>query len=147
MADKATAYGDSKPVSSSLFTVALGLVFIMRLEFQSDTSFRRTWDKEEYTKRAREKVRRVWVSGDFVRQRLKSICEPRIARSASECKRRRSTCAKVCATRLNDEFESSHRGKSIGKKPPRRKEELPKPTEFSKQREAPLELDKNARAI
>ena len=33
--------------------------------------------------------------------------------------------------------------RQTGKRPPRRKDDLPKPTELMKAREAPLELDKN----
>ena len=84
-----------------------------------DTSFRRTWDKEEYAEKARKKDQEE-------KERMQEN-EQRTKQGQSE-NFLRLQCLTLCE----------------GKKPKKgRKEDLPKPTELMKQREHDLELEKN----
>lgn len=86
---------------------------------QSEGSFRRTWDKAEYTAKAKAK-------DDEERERMKENEE--LLKKGMSC----------------GEARRVHRlTHSTGKRPRRFREELPKPTELLKQRENPLNLDKD----
>ncbi len=86
-----------------------------------DTDFRRKWDKEEYAERARKK-------DDEERDRMKEN-EDR---------------AKQGLHFVIDHLEYQADCGYVGKRPLKSKKgDLPKPTELMKQREDPLELDKN----
>ncbi|CAA7261712.1 unnamed protein product [Cyclocybe aegerita] len=80
----------------------------------ADTDFRRKWDKEEYAERAKRK--------DMEERERMQENEERMRQGESE----------------RFSFNKSKRPRKGGKK-----DDLPKPTELMKQREGPLELDKN----
>ena len=89
-----------------------------------DTDFRKKWDKEEYAERAKRK-------DEEERERMQEN-EERLKQGVTFFSMDIIRAAKFIELRL------------IGKRPRKgKKEDLPKPTELMKQREGPLDLEKN----
>ena len=89
-----------------------------------DTDFRKKWDKEEYAERAKRK-------DEEERERMQEN-EERLKQGVTFLSMDIIRAAKFIELRL------------VGKSPRKgKKEDLPKPTELMKQREGPLDLEKN----
>ena len=89
-----------------------------------DTDFRKKWDKEEYAERAKRK-------DEEERERMQEN-EERLKQGVTFFSMDIIRAAKFIELRL------------VGKRPRKgKKEDLPKPTELMKQREGPLDLEKN----